>query len=37
MIIPSRNVVVVRRGFDAGAGFQIARFSADVLAALKAG
>ncbi len=34
MIVPSANVVVVRRGYDAGAGFQIARFSADVLKAL---
>lgn len=35
MIIPSHNVVIVRRGFDAGSGFKIAKFSADVLAALK--
>ncbi|HTE41104.1 MAG TPA: serine hydrolase domain-containing protein, partial [Steroidobacteraceae bacterium] len=35
MIIPSQNLVVVRRGFDAGAGFKIAKFSADVVAALK--
>lgn len=31
MVIPSRKVVVVRRGFDSGAGFDISRFSADVL------
>jgi CubicO group peptidase (beta-lactamase class C family) len=35
MIIPSHNTIVVRRGFDAGSGFKIAKFSADVLAALK--
>jgi CubicO group peptidase (beta-lactamase class C family) len=35
MIIPSHNAVIVRRGFDAGSGFKIAKFSADVLAALK--
>ena len=34
MIIPSRNVVVVRRGIDEASGFQIAKFSADVLGAL---
>jgi len=34
MVIPSRKVVVVRRGFDAGAGFDIDRFSADVLKAI---
>jgi hypothetical protein len=35
MIIPSRNVVVVRRGIDEPAsGFQIAKFAADVLGAL---
>jgi hypothetical protein len=34
MIIPSKGVVVVRRGFDAGGTFQITRFSADVLKAL---
>jgi len=31
MIIPSARTVVVRRGFDAGGGFRIARFCADVL------
>ena len=37
MIIPSENVVVVRRGHDpASGGFRIARFSADVVAALNA-
>lgn len=34
MIVPSRNMVVVRRGIDEASGFQIAKFSADVLAAL---
>ncbi len=36
MVVPSRNIVVVRRGEDpAGARFDIARFTADVLAALQ--
>lgn len=36
MVVPSRNIVIVRRGEDpAGARFDIARFSADVLAALR--
>jgi CubicO group peptidase (beta-lactamase class C family) len=35
MIVPSKNVVVVRRGLDVGGGFQIAKFSADVLEALE--
>jgi CubicO group peptidase (beta-lactamase class C family) len=35
VIIPSQNMVIVRRGFDSGAGFRIAKFSADVVAALK--
>jgi hypothetical protein len=34
MIIPSHGTVVVRRGFDAGRGFQIAKFSADIIAAM---
>jgi CubicO group peptidase (beta-lactamase class C family) len=34
MIVPSRNVIIVRRGLDATPGFDIARFSADVLSAL---
>jgi CubicO group peptidase (beta-lactamase class C family) len=37
MIVPERNMVIVRRGFDAvgdGESFDIARFSHDVLAAL---
>ncbi|MBT8472453.1 MAG: beta-lactamase family protein [Marinicaulis sp.] len=34
MIIPERNVLIVRRGFDDGGGFALARFSADILAAL---
>ena len=33
MIVPSHNAVIVRRGFDAGSGFRIAKFSADALAA----
>jgi CubicO group peptidase (beta-lactamase class C family) len=35
MIIPSHNAVIVRRGFDAGSGFKIAKFSADVLSAIE--
>jgi hypothetical protein len=36
MVVPSRNIVIVRRGEDpAGARFDIARFTADVLAALR--
>ena len=34
MIIPSANLVVVRRGFDVASNFDIAEFSADVLRAL---
>ena len=34
MIIPSHKTVIVRRGFDAGSGFKIAKFCADVLAAI---
>jgi hypothetical protein len=34
MIIPSRDIVVVRRGIDEASGFQIAKFAADVLGAL---
>lgn len=35
MIVPSQNVIVVRRGLDrGGAGFNITQFSADVIAAL---
>ena len=35
VIVPSRRVVIVRRGEDpAGAGFDIAAFTRDVLAAL---
>lgn len=34
MTIPSANVVVVRRGYDAGGGFRITKSSADVLKAL---
>ena len=35
MIVPSHDAVIVRRGFDATNGFKIAKFSADVLAAMK--
>ena len=35
VIIPAQNVLVVRRGFDDGGGFDIAKFSADLLAALE--
>ncbi len=35
MIVPSENLVVVRRGLDVGGGINIAKFSADVIAALK--
>lgn len=36
MIVPARDLVIVRRGFDGpGAGFQIERFTADVLAAIE--
>ncbi|MGD2131999.1 MAG: serine hydrolase [Maricaulaceae bacterium] len=35
MIVPSENLVVVRRGFDYRGGFNIAKFSADVIAALE--
>jgi CubicO group peptidase (beta-lactamase class C family) len=35
MIIPSKNVMIVRRGLDVGGGFQLAKFSADVLKALE--
>lgn len=34
MIVPARNIIIVRRGLDDGGGFDIARFSADVLAAI---
>lgn len=39
VIVPARNILIIRRGFDAigggGEGFDIARFSADVLKTLK--
>lgn len=35
VIVPSHNAVIVRRGFDAGGAFKIAKFSADVLAAIQ--
>lgn len=34
MVIHSRQVVIVRRGFDSGGGFDVSRFSADVLKAI---
>jgi CubicO group peptidase (beta-lactamase class C family) len=35
MIVPAKNVVIVRRGLDRGEGFKLAKFSADVLTALE--
>jgi CubicO group peptidase (beta-lactamase class C family)/mono/diheme cytochrome c family protein len=35
MIVPSEDLVVVRRGFDRSGAFDIARFSADVMNALR--
>jgi hypothetical protein len=36
VIVPSRRIVIVRRGEDpAGARFDVARFSAEILAALR--
>ncbi|MEO8596022.1 MAG: serine hydrolase [Candidatus Solibacter sp.] len=35
MIIPSARTVIVRRGFDSGAGFKISKFCADVLTAIR--
>ncbi|MDP6415613.1 MAG: serine hydrolase [Gammaproteobacteria bacterium] len=35
VIIPSANLVVVRRGFDFDGGFNVAKFSADVMNALE--
>lgn len=37
MIVPARNMLIIRRGFDDGGGFDLARFSADLIAALDAG
>jgi CubicO group peptidase (beta-lactamase class C family) len=34
MIVPSRDLVIVRRGYDVGAGFRLDEFSVDVIAAL---
>lgn len=34
IMVPSQNVLIVRRGFDDGGGFDIARFSRDILSAL---
>lgn len=34
MIIPSKNVVIVRRGLDRGEGFKLAKFSTDILKAM---
>lgn len=36
MIVPERDVLIVRRGFDDGGGFDLAAFSADILTALEA-
>ncbi|MEM8771525.1 MAG: serine hydrolase [Pseudomonadota bacterium] len=35
MIMPERDVLIIRRGFDDGGGFNLATFSADILAALE--
>lgn len=35
VIVPSRNILVVRRGFDDGGGFDIAQFTADILEVLE--
>jgi CubicO group peptidase (beta-lactamase class C family) len=35
VIVPSKNVIVVRRGLDRGPGFNITQFAADVIAALE--
>ena len=34
VIIPERNMLIVRRGFDDGGGFDLEQFSADVIAAV---
>ena len=36
MIVPDRDLLIVRRGFDDGGGFDLARFSADLIAAVDA-
>ena len=35
VIIPERNMLIVRRGFDDGGGFDLVRFTAEVLAAVE--
>lgn len=35
MIIPSKNMVIVRRGFDQSSGFEIARFAGDIIRAME--
>ena len=35
VIVPARNVLVVRRGFDDGGGFDVERFTSDILGALR--
>lgn len=35
LIIPSRDLVIVRRGYDAGPGFSLREFAADVIEALE--
>lgn len=34
MIVPDRDLLIIRRGFDDGGGFDLARFSADIVAAV---
>ena len=34
VIVPARNILVVRRGFDDGGGFDVERFTADIISAL---
>lgn len=36
MIVPDRDVLIIRRGFDDGGGFDLAGFSADIIAAVDA-
>jgi hypothetical protein len=33
--VPERNLVIVRRGYDAGAGFRLTPFLTDVIEALE--
>lgn len=34
MVVPARNALIIRRGFDDGGGFDLDQFAADILAAL---